>query len=112
MFRQRDLFNILVYERRLRYRDLRNKFKLVRGFYTGDLVVVRENVNSSIKDRIDQQLLFKTKVTRGVLEKAIPSSYWLQNLPFCEGLGSLEEKCRNKRPGWKRYHPPWCYTSM
>ena len=42
LFRQRELFNIMVYERRLNHRELRNKAKLVRYFDTGDLVVVRK----------------------------------------------------------------------
>ena len=42
IFRQRDLFNILVSEMRLRHRDLRDKGKLAREFYTGDIVVVRK----------------------------------------------------------------------
>ena len=35
LFRQIDLFNILISERRLRHRDLRNKGKLVKEFDTG-----------------------------------------------------------------------------
>ena len=42
MFRQRELFHILVYERRLRHRYLLNKVKLIREFDTGDLVVLRK----------------------------------------------------------------------
>ena len=42
MFRQRELFNILVFERRLRHRELWKKFNIVREFYTGELVVVRK----------------------------------------------------------------------
>ena len=40
MFRQRELFKILVSERRLRHRELCIKGKLVREFYRGELVVV------------------------------------------------------------------------
>ena len=49
LFRQRELFNILVYERRLRHRELRNKGNLMREFYTGDLLLVRKQVKSSRK---------------------------------------------------------------
>ena len=41
MFRQREILKILVSERTLRHRDLRNKGKLTREFYTGYIVVVR-----------------------------------------------------------------------
>ena len=59
LFRQRDLFNILVYERRLRQRELSNKGKLTREFDTGELVIVRKQVKSSRKDVIAQKLVFK-----------------------------------------------------
>ena len=39
MFRQRELFNILVSERRLRHRELLNKVNLTREFDAGDIVV-------------------------------------------------------------------------
>ena len=52
LFRQRDLFNILVSERRMRHRELRNKGKLMREFDTGDLVIVSKQVKSSRKYEI------------------------------------------------------------
>ena len=60
MFRQRELFNILVSERRLIHREIHNKVNLMREFYTGELVVLRKNVNSSRKEGIYQKLVFKT----------------------------------------------------
>ena len=42
----------MVYARRLRNRELRNKDRLVREFDTGDLVVLRKQVNSIRKDGI------------------------------------------------------------
>ena len=59
----------------------------MREFYTVDLVVVRKQVKSSGKDGISHKLAFKTKGPYRVLEKATPSSYWLQHFPLCEGLG-------------------------
>ena len=50
--RQRELFIILVSERRLRHRELRHKGKLTRESYTGDLRVVRKHVKLSRKYRI------------------------------------------------------------
>ena len=61
MFRQREFFNILVYERRLRHREIRKKGKSMREFDTGDLVLARKQVNSNRKDGIAQRLVFKTK---------------------------------------------------
>ena len=63
LFRQRDLFNILVSKSRLIHTELRNKGKLMREFYTVYLVVVRKQVKSSIKERIAQKLVLKTKGT-------------------------------------------------
>ena len=45
---------------------------------------------------VAQKLVFKTKRPYRFLEKATPSSYWLQRLTFCEGLG---------RPGRKLKEP-------
>ena len=49
------------------HRELRNKGKSMREFYTRDLVVVRKQVNSSRKDGISQKLVFKTKELYRVL---------------------------------------------
>ena len=55
LFRQRKLFNTLVSERRLRHIYLHNKGKITRGFYTGELVVVRKQVKSIRKDGVSQK---------------------------------------------------------
>ena len=86
MFRQRELFNILLSERRLIHRELCNKGNLMSEFDTGDIVVVRKQLKSIIKEGESHNFLLKTKGPHRVLEKSTPSSYWLQNLPFCEGL--------------------------
>ena len=83
LFRQREFSNILVYENKLRHRELRNKGKLMREFGIGDLLVVRKQVKSSRKDGVSQKLVFRTDGPYIVLEKAAPSSYWLQCFPFC-----------------------------
>ena len=83
LFRQTEFSNILVYENKLRYRELRNKGKLMREFGIGDLLVVRKQVKSSRKDGVSQKLVFRTDGPYIVLEKATPSSYWLKCLPFC-----------------------------
>ena len=83
LFRQIDLLNILISERRLRHRDLRNKGKPVREFDTGDIVVVSMQVKSTRKNGVSRKLVFKTKGPYRVLEKATPSSYFLRRLNFC-----------------------------
>ena len=84
---QIQLFNILLSERKIRHRKILIKGNLMREFYTVDLVIVRNQVKSTRKYRLAQKLLFKTKRPYQVLEKATPNSYWLQSLPFCQGLG-------------------------
>ena len=91
---QRELFNILVSERRLIHRELRNKYKLMNEFDTGDLMVVRKKVKPRRKSDISQNVLFKIKGSFRFLEKAKPISYWLQYLLFCEGLGSPGRKVK------------------
>ena len=66
----------------------------MRKFDTGYLVLVRKQVNSIRKYGISQTLVFKTKVAYRVLEKTTPKSYWLQCLPFCEGLGRHRRKVK------------------
>ena len=61
LFRRRELFNILVSERRLIHRELCNKGKIMREFDTGELVIVRKQVKSIRKYGISQRILFKTK---------------------------------------------------
>ena len=75
LFRQRELFNILVSERRIKHRELHNKGKSMREFDTEDLVVVRKHVKSSRKYGIDQELVLKKKGPYRVLEKATLISY-------------------------------------
>ena len=61
LFRQRELFNILVYERRPRQREINNKGKLRREFDTEDLVVVRKQVKSNRKEGISQNFYSKQR---------------------------------------------------
>ena len=92
IFIQRELFNILLSESRLRHKEIYNKGKIMMEFNTGDLVLVRIQVKSTRKDGVAQKLSFKTKGPYRFLDNATPSSYWLQSLPFCEGI---------ERPGRK-----------
>ena len=59
----------------------------MREFDTGDIVVVRKMVKTSINNGVSHKLLFKTKGPYIVLEKATSISYWLQSLPFGEVIG-------------------------
>ena len=66
----------------------------MKEFDTGDLVVVRNRVKSSKKCGISKKLVLKKKGSYRVLEKATPISYWIQHLPFCEGLGRTGRKVK------------------
>ena len=55
LFRQRELFNILLYEKRMSHRKIHNKGKYMREFYTGELVVVSKQEKSSRKYGISQK---------------------------------------------------------
>ena len=59
LFRQQDMFNILVSERRLIHMELRNKGKLMSTFDTGYIVVVRKQVKSTRKYGTVQKLVLK-----------------------------------------------------
>ena len=94
LFRQRDLFNILVYERRLIHRDLHNKVKLMRDFDTEEIMVVRNQLNSIRKYGVSQKLIFRTKWAYRVLEEDIPISYWLKRLPLFVVPGKPRRKVK------------------
>ena len=61
MFRQRELFNILVSKSRLIHRGICNRGKLRREFDTGEIVVVRKKVNSIRNNDISQKLVLKKR---------------------------------------------------
>ena len=82
----------MVSGKRLVQRRLHKKGKLIREFYTWDIFVVRKHVELSRKYGVSQKLVFKTRVSYRVIEKDTSGSYWINCLPFCEGLGIL---------GWK-----------
>ena len=63
MFKQREIFNILVSQRSLRQKKLHNKGNITREFDTGDVVVVRKQVKSTRNYRASQKIVFKTKRT-------------------------------------------------
>ena len=49
-------------------------------------MVVKKQLKSSRKVGVAKKLVFKTKGTCRVLEKATPGLYWIHNLNFCEGI--------------------------
>ena len=63
LFRQRELFNIPISGRRLRYMELHSKVNITKELYTGDIVVVINQVKPIRKDRVDHTLSLKTKRT-------------------------------------------------
>ena len=84
MFRQRELFKILVSKSGLIHRGICNRSKLRREFDTGEIVVVRKKVNSIRNDNITQKLVLKKKGPYRFLEKATLISYWLQRFTFLD----------------------------
>jgi hypothetical protein len=85
--RQQDLLRILNKERRLRHRELKNEGVTERQFYPGNLVLVKKQVRSRNALGIAAKIVFKSRGPYWVMEQANPGSYWLQKLPFLEGLG-------------------------
>ena len=75
IFRQRAMFNILVYLRRLSHRELLNKVKLLRELDTVYLMLVIKQVDLFIKYVVNQKLVFKTKEPYIFLEEATHISY-------------------------------------
>ena len=61
LFRQIEMFNILVSESRLRHREMHNKDKIVREFCKGYILVVRKQVKSNRKYRITKKIVFKKR---------------------------------------------------
>ena len=61
LFRQIEMFNILVSESRLRHREMHNKDKIVREFCKGDILVVRKQVKSNRKYRITKKIVLKKR---------------------------------------------------
>eukprot|EP00957_Ditylum_brightwellii_P030643 2322099-Ditylum_brightwellii.AAC.1 len=66
---------------------MKNKGRSQRTFNTGDLVLVRKQVQSNATEGVSAKLLLRAKGPYRVLRPAGDSSYWLQKLPFCRGLG-------------------------
>ena len=66
---------------------MHNKGNITREFEAGEIVILKKQVKSCRKYGLAQESSFITKGTYGVLEKASPSSYWLQRLKFFEGIG-------------------------
>jgi hypothetical protein len=67
---------------------MRNKGKTQRTFALGDIVIIKKRVQSKASQDKAATIVFKS--SRGpyrVLEPANPGSYWIQKLPFLEGLG-------------------------
>ena len=102
MFVQRELFKIMLSDRRLRHRELINKVNLMREFYAREILVVRKQVHSSRKDRVDHNLVLKTKGPYRVLEKSTQISFLLQCLPFCEVLVRTEIKVQESKASMEK----------
>ena len=94
LFRQQELFNILVSERKLRHRELRNKVKIVRKFDTGHPVVEMKQMKSSRKIQDSPEVIIQNKGTIQIHKvrctDLIPASVFA----FCEGVGMPGRKVK------------------
>ena len=99
---QRELLRILNEERRQRHRDLKNDSITERTFTAGDLVIVRKQVQSNAARGIAGKIVFKSRGPYRVLEPANPGSYWIQKLPFLDGLGSTGRRVKESAAGMER----------
>jgi hypothetical protein len=99
---QRELLRILNEERRQRHRDLKNDSITERTFTAGDLVIVRKQVKSNADRGIAGKIVFKSRGPYRVLEQANPGSYWIQKLPFLDGLGSTGRRVKESAARMER----------
>jgi hypothetical protein len=99
---QRELLRILHEERRQRHRDLKNDSITKRTFTAGDLVIVQKQVKSNVDRGIAGKIVFKSRGPYRVLEQANPGSYWIQKLPFLDGLGSTGRRVKESAARMER----------
>ena len=99
---QRELLRILNDERRQRHRDLKNDSTTERIFAAGDLVIVRKQVKSNADRGIAGKIVFKSRGPYRVLEQANPGSYWIQKLPFLDGLGNVGRRVKESAARMER----------
>jgi hypothetical protein len=86
LFRQRELLKILIRDRREYHRSLRNKDKHPKTFAVGDLVLIRKQVQTSIK-KGPQKLQMSARGPYRVLETLSENTYTVCKLPFDESVG-------------------------
>ena len=82
LFHQWKIFDILVSENRNRHIKLCNERKNQPTLHPGYLDIVRNQLKSSAKKGIAQNMVLKSKCPYRVLENSTPTSYWIQKLPF------------------------------
>ena len=71
-------------------------------FAAGDLVIVRKQVQSNSDRGIAGKIVFKSRGPYRVLEPANPGSYWIQKLPFLDGLGSTGRRVKESAARMER----------
>jgi hypothetical protein len=99
---QWELLLILNKEQRQRHRDLKNDSITERTFAAGNLVIVRKQVQSNTNRGIAGEIVFKSRGPHQVLEPANPGSYWIQKLPFLDGLGSTGRRVKESAARMER----------
>jgi len=91
LLKQREVLRILNEERRLRHAELKNEARNTKIFKPGDITIARKQVQT--RDGIPAKLTFRMKGPYRVLERIKDeegndsSSYWIQRIPFLQGLG-------------------------
>jgi hypothetical protein len=91
-YQQKELLKLLNDERRTCHRDMKNKTRTTRTFNPGDLVIVRNQVQSKASEGRPEKVVLKAKGPYQVLEPARPGSYWIQKLPVLQGANQRRGK--------------------
>ena len=86
--RQRCILDLLNKERRARHRELKNKGRTQRTFEPGNIVLVRRQIQTSLKADIIAKQQFKATGPYIVLKPLPPASYLVRRIPFVEGAGA------------------------
>jgi hypothetical protein len=99
---QREHLRISNEERRQRHRDLKNDSITERTFTAGDLVIVQKQVKSNADRGIAGKIVYTYRGPYRVLKQANPGSYWIQKLPFLDGLSSTGRRVKESAARMER----------
>eukprot|EP00957_Ditylum_brightwellii_P208021 15355524-Ditylum_brightwellii.AAC.1 len=86
--RQHSIFDLLVWERRERHRAMKNQLQTEKTFKTGDLVIVHKQMQSRVAEGFSAKMAIRGRGPYRIVRQAGSNLYWVQCLPFTEGLGN------------------------